>query len=247
MPERFLIRGHGGTLEKKRFKLGPGQYVIYFTACGLPGTMSTTNSPSIQYLMRHPEIITSYIRGNINKRNFPEETLRFRVVGPNQYATNTIVGMSDNYNKYKNTPTYQWHKYFHNTAGIWKVPNTGNFIYLGGRDTVRTIRDIIGNNPGYYFIDACRVKTNATQEESNKLLSNLRTYGKSTTPLSTFMKKVNTYETGILKKIAVSGKRKRTNNSTVRKQTVNRPIKRLKTSKTAREPFWMGILNMNIT
>lgn len=230
MPERFLIRGHGGTLEK-RFKLGSGQYVIYVTACGLPGSMGTVYRTSIQYLMRHPEIITSYIRGDINKRNLPEETSRFRIVGPNQYATNTTIEMKNNYNKYKNTPTYQMHKNFHNSAGIWRVPNAGNFIYVGGRGTARTIRDIIGNTPGYYFIDSCRVKIGMTQERANKILSNLRTYGKTKEPLSNFMKRVNKYESGLLKKLAITGKRKRVYNSNIirkKESNNNRPVKRVK-------------------
>lgn len=230
---RVVVRGHGGTLENRRFKLGPNQYVVYVTTCGLPGSMAILKNPTVQKFVAHPELLQSYIKNErvINNRNLKQARVleRFRVVGPGQYAANTIIEMKNNYTIYnKNSPNYKVHKNFHNSAGIWNVNTRGQFRYLGGRGNTRHISQIIGTSPGYYFIDSCRVVPGMTQEKANKLLKNLVTYGKTRTRISQYVKNVRKYENEARRKLAASGKRKRVNsNLNIHKQNTQN-VKRIK-------------------
>lgn len=194
MRETYILRGHGGT-ERKWFILGKDQYVIFPTRCGYPSSISTTtSSKKLLGLITNVNKMYKFMRGEINKKNYPKAFHNARILGPGNTVSNSILSM-------KNTSRFPYdperskvHKWFHSTTGVFKVRgNDANYIF--GRGNTRHISSLIGKKPGVYYVDACRVLPGMTQNKANTILRKIIKGERNiNVPKTSFIKSIQNYE-----------------------------------------------------
>ena len=224
----YIIRGHGGTPEGRMFILGNNQYVIFPTKCGNPASMSTTLKNSVRKLIANKNMVYRFMRGNINKTRFPREIRNMRILGPKMSVSNSIISMKNTTRFPSNPQRSAGHRWYHSTAGVWKIKNReGALNYLHGRGNTKFISQIIGNRPGVYYIDACRVTPGMTQNRANKILKNIKAGKNVNVPNVKYMKNIENFE----KRLKLKRKREEPNIK-VRKNNNknNRPKKMIRTN-----------------
>lgn len=221
MIETYILRGHGGT-ERKWFILGKDQYVIFPTRCGYPVNMRTISSEKVRRLITNVNKMYKFTRGELNKKNYPKAFHNARILGPGNTVSNSILQM-------KNTTRFPYdpkrskiHKLFHSTTGVFKVRgNSANYMF--GRGNTKHISSLIGNRPGVYYVDACRVLPGMTQNKANKILISILKGEKNINiPKTNFIKNIQNYENRMALK-----KRKR-ENVTLRKIKNEQERKRIR-------------------
>lgn len=193
MRDTYVLRGHGGTMQKW-FVLGKDQYVIFPTRCGYPSNMRTISSEKVRRLITNVNKMYKFTRGELNKKNYPKAFHNARILGPGNTVSNSILQM-------KNTTRFPYdperskiHRRFHETSGVFKIRGA-NANYMFGRGNTRHISSLIGNKPGVYYVDACRVLPTMTQNEANKILrSMVRGQRNMSVPSSSFIKSIREYE-----------------------------------------------------
>ncbi len=151
---KYIITGHGATLNN-RFTLKNGQYVVYVTECGLPGSTRLTGVNRVRQILKNPELLRMFMSNAINKSNVPSE-FRPIVMTPGTNIHNQIINMSNKSNEK-----------FNNRAGVW---NLNENLYLTGHHTIKKISNVLGNLPGIYVIDACRVRLGVNVQEATNML-----------------------------------------------------------------------------
>lgn len=149
----YLVRGHGEILPNT-FKLRNGQYVIFAQPCGDPALAYTTLEPEMKRILRSPNLMSRYIRGNLNKTKFPGQFRNPIILGPGNNVRNMSINMKNN--------DMPW---LHKTFGIW---NTQMKQYIRGRNKEIKLssQNGIGNRKGLFFVDSCRVRSNFSPKNS---------------------------------------------------------------------------------
>jgi len=225
----YIIRGHGGT-PNKGFVLGRDQFVIFPTTCGMPSSMRTTTHNKVLKLLSNPANVYKFMRGNINRSKYPPEIRNLRVIGPGSEVVNSYIEMKNNTRFPLDPARNAGHRWYHTVTGVHKVNRNGRTRYLSGRGDTKHISNIIGNQPGFYYIDACRVLPGVTQNEANRMLRAVLT-GKRPVGIqnSNLVRLVKASEANIIKK--ASKKRPRlSENLSLKRNTTNRPLKRTRSS-----------------
>lgn len=169
-----VIRGHGGVFKNNNpITLENGQYVIFPGKCGMPGSTHTILSADVRRVLANRELLGRFIRGNLNRSKFPIE-FRPILIGPGKQIPNSVVIMKNTLRFPGNVQRSMLHRWVNGTTGIWNLNKNGSLTYKEGRGNTRRVSNIIGNRPGVYYIDACRVKFGMTQNEANKMLRNIQ-------------------------------------------------------------------------
>jgi len=169
---KYIIRGHGGTNTTSFFTLKNNQYVIFPSKCGIPSSMTTLANTNAVKLLRDPSLIINYKEGRNVK--IPIELRNIAIHGPKSRITNSIVEMKNN-TRFPNNPARNaLHQWYNTTTGVHKLIPSGS-EYISGRGNTKRISQIIGNRPGFFWVNACRVIPGTTQNVANNALYRIRT------------------------------------------------------------------------
>lgn len=200
----YIIRGHGEILpENQAFKLKNGQYVVFAQQCGEPALFGTTMKSPVMKMLKDPNKLMRFIRGNYNKRVFPHAFRNPIILGPGNTVRNMYLEMYD--------------PEFMNRMGVFNAHG-----YIGGRNKTMKLssQNALGNRKGVFFIDSCR--TNPNYENLNIYAERIFRGQPSGIPVTSANVRTRAYETYRTRRFLA--KRKRPSQNITLKRETSSPI-----------------------